>query len=332
MERNLKGWRIEGLIPFNRNALWKKRESMTRSSTGHSAIGPAAAAALTPAALLAPEDSSPDDDPAPENPLAPVAPAATLAFGVVTERVQEAMDFIIAPPPIRFDEVPLAYEQIVAHNLRLQETCKVFADFLASSAERPRTDKSRITAKTMFGLKGSATGEEGRRMARARNEEQQAEKAEKAKRKEAFMQKKALDVAALVTKGAELLLALERHGPSLISRLVIADILALLTNANPQGNVTKPKNKTEGLDRVRALGSVQAALSRHALAIAVEQPHPVADQIPTATPVPVAAVIQPPPPFPSSDIDIGGFLLSLGSFESPGVAEHPSAPVGPEPL
>ena len=68
------------------------------------------------------------------------------------------------------------------------------------------------------------------------------------------MQKKALEVAALVTKGAELLQALERHGPSIISRLVIADIMALLTNADSQGNVTKPKNITEGLDLVRALG------------------------------------------------------------------------------
>ncbi len=47
------------------------------------------------------------------------------------------------------------------------------------------------------------------------------------------MQKKALAVAALVTKGAELLQALERHGPSFIYRLVIADILTLMTNVDP---------------------------------------------------------------------------------------------------
>ncbi len=102
------------------------------------------------------------------------------------------------------------------------------------------------------------------------------------------MQKKALEVAALVTKGAELLQALERHGPSFISRLVIADILALMTNADPQGYVTKPKNKIEGLDRAHALGSVQAALSRHALAIAVDQPQSVAYPIPITTHAPVA--------------------------------------------
>ncbi len=63
--------------------------------------------------------------------------------------------------------------------------------------------------------------------------------------------------------------------------------MALLTNADPQGNVTKPKNKNAGLDRVRAMGSVQAALNRHALAIAIE-PHPITDPNPLAPHAPVA--------------------------------------------
>ena len=133
-----------------------------------------------------------------------------------------------------------------------------------------------------------------------------------------------------MTKGAEILQALERHGPSFLSRLVIADILALLIKADSQGNVTKPKNKTESLDRVRVLGSDQAALSRHALAIVVDQPHPFAYPIPSASHAPVAVVQQPLPPFPPFDIDIGNFLLSFSSFGPAGVAKPPSAPIGPE--
>ena len=44
-ERNLKGWRIEGLIPFNRNAYWRKKGTTAsttslaiRASTGHSGV------------------------------------------------------------------------------------------------------------------------------------------------------------------------------------------------------------------------------------------------------------------------------------------------------
>ncbi len=99
-----------------------------------------------------------------------------------------------------------------------------------------------------------------------------------------------------MTSVAELLQALERHGPSYISRLVIADVMALLTKVDPQGNVARPKNKKEGLDRVRALGSVEAAFNRHALAIAVEHPHLDADPFPTATLDPLATAADPLPP------------------------------------
>jgi hypothetical protein len=58
-----------------------------------------------------------------------------------------------------------------------------------------------------------------------------------------------------------LLPALGRHGSRHISSFVITDIPDLLTNADPQENVTKPKKNTEGLERVRALGSVQAAMT-----------------------------------------------------------------------
>jgi hypothetical protein len=144
------------------------------------------------------------------------------------------------------------------------------------------------------------------------------------------MHKKMLEVVALVAKGAELFQALERHGPSLISRLVFRR--HLLTNDNHQANETKPKNQTEGRDRIRTLGFVQAAFSRHDLAIKVEQPHPDVNPFPTATLDPVATTLNPLPPFPPSHIDIGRFLLCLGSFDPPSVAEQPSAPVGPESL
>jgi hypothetical protein len=326
VERNLKGWRIEGLIPFNRNSLWKKigaGDSLSlRTSTGHSVVS-----ADTPSADLAANTLTPaavEVLPTPED-LA----AAPLAIGAITERVQEAMHFIKANK-LRFDDAQLTVEHIVAHSIRLQESSDIVADFLAANAEKPKADKSRITAKTMFGLKGSATGEEGRRMAQLRNEEIMAEKAGKAERKEITKQKKATEVAALVTRGADILRALERHGPRHIASLVIADILALLTNADPQGNVNKPKNKTEGLERVRALGSVQAALTRHALAIAVEQPGRVADPVFIAAPRPFPVELPPLPPFPENEAYIEHFRASLGSFGSSGAPVQPLGPVGPE--
>ncbi len=72
------------------------------------------------------------------------------------------------------------------------------------------------------------------------------------------------------------------------------------------------------------------ALSRHALAIALDQPRPVADPIPNAPHIPVSVAHQPLPHFSPSDIDIGSFLLSLSSFGPPGVAGQLSARIGPE--
>ena len=48
-----------------------------------------------------------------------------------------------------------------------------------------------------------------------------------------------------------------------------------LTNANPRENVTKPKNKTKGMTRARASASVNAALGRSVLAVAVGNPTPI---------------------------------------------------------
>jgi hypothetical protein len=160
----------------------------------------------------------------------------------VSKYVQEAIE-IVKKNSMRFDGRRISYEELMAYSLLLRESSNVVAEYAFAGVEKTKADKTRITAKTMFGLKGSATREEGRRLARERHEQNQAEKAGKAARKEDAKLKKALEVAAGVTRGAELLRELEVYGERLLSKLVIPDLQALLTNADPQGNVTKPKNK-----------------------------------------------------------------------------------------
>ena len=316
-DRNEKGWRIEGLIPFNRNALWRKRgaappESISpswRASTANSLVSSGTAAGLQASGSGAATTSGPSPESAPETGALP--PGA--ALGLVPERVKEAMDYM---DKSKVFQGQISFDQVVAQNLRLMEAGKIVNEWVAAGAQNPKPEKTRITAKTMFGLKGSATGEEGRKMAKERNEQNQTEKMSKAE-KEVAKQKKAVEVAALVTKGAGLLLSLEQNGPSHISSLTVADILALLTNADPQGTISKPKNKAEGLERVRALGSIQAALRRH-----------VADATAAAA---AAAVAAPPPPprFPDSEAHVEGNRPSIGSVGSSGASGQPVAPVGP---
>ena len=181
----------------------------------------------------------------------------------------------------------------MAAYLRLQETSSVVAKFAEASAEKqPKAhEKQRISPRNVFDKRGSATGLEAMAMMKAKHDDNQAEKMEKTARDEERKQKKALDVAATVTHGARVLQALEMYGEAQLHKLMIAEIVALLIHADPQGTNPKPKNKKEGLERVRALSTAHDALERRALAVVAT----AAPDIPLAAPAPVLDALPPPP-------------------------------------
>ncbi len=171
-ERNLKGWRMEGLIPFNRNALWNKRGDLLRDSTGFNKVSSttpsnqsnlvvdppvvaphvaipleAAPMAFAPQAGAAPDPTHEDED------LPPV-------LGHVTDRVQEAIDYVNTKHEIG----QLTLEQLLAHLIKLQESSIVVTEIAAARAENPKANKQRIAAKNLLGNRGSATEPETKRM------------------------------------------------------------------------------------------------------------------------------------------------------------------------
>ena len=194
------------------------------------------------------------------------------------------------------------------------------------SHEKPKAYKQRITANTLFGIKGSATGEESKKLLAAKHEESRAEKEGKAARNEERNQAKALKVAREVTRGAEVMKALELFGTQKLNNLTLPDLpVAPVTNVNPQGNETKPKNKSEAMLRARALSSVHADLSRYDLAIAIGfDPVPLANaHAHVLAPAPLI-LSQLQSLFPSEEY-IKGLRLSYGSS---GVVEQHTALVG----
>ena len=265
-----------------------------------------------------PADAS--EDPAQED-LAP----APIPLSPMPENIQEAIDFI-NKGGMRYDDGQVTYEQVVANNIRLQESSRLVVEYFTARAEKPKADKTITITKTMLDLYGSAAGEVDSRMEQARNEENQTEKAVEAVRNEESKQKNALLIAAGVIRGAELLQALELHGERLFSTLTLPDMQALLTNSDPHGNVTKVENITEGMLRIRALASVKAALSRCVLAVAVGDP----PSIPYVESSPAANDFQPPPPFLSFEADIDAIPSPFRSFGSPGTVRYPFCPVDPE--
>jgi hypothetical protein len=88
-ERNIKEWRLEGLIPFNRNALWCKKASQ-RASTGHTAVS-----SISPNANSASDSATHIHGFALLTALAPAvatldpSPKDVPVLGHVTERVQK---------------------------------------------------------------------------------------------------------------------------------------------------------------------------------------------------------------------------------------------------
>ena len=173
----------------------------------------------------------------------------------------------------------------------------------------------------MYGLKGSATGDEGRKLAKERHEANMAEKSAKADKKEQKAEKKAAEVPALVTRDEAVLKEVRHKGLVRLDSKNInnPDIVALSTHADPLGNISKPKNKAEGLQMVRALLSVRTALSRHAASAAPPPPPP---------PAPAA----PPAPETAQEVDVEGNRPSLGSVGSSGGNQQPgasAAPIGP---
>ena len=61
-------------------------------------------------------------------------------------------------------------------HLRLQEYSDIVSELAATREEKAKANKQRIMAKTLFGLKGSATGEESKRMLVAKHAKAQTEK------------------------------------------------------------------------------------------------------------------------------------------------------------
>jgi hypothetical protein len=109
-----------------------------------------------------------------------------------------------------------------------------------------------------------------------------------------------------------LLQHLELYRAKHLCKFTLADLKALITYNEPQGNQAKVKTKAQGLMRVRTMSSVQAAINRSVLAVAVASaiPSPI-----LAAQAPVTATFYPPPLVSASNAvldDIRSSFSSLG--------------------
>jgi len=253
----MKGWAIEGIIPFNRRTLWRKRgapkptdaelsnfswpSSSSLRNTSSSGVGP-----TMPSAGGDVVASSEQDEPQQSTRPMP-------------DNVRDALNFM---KNVSMPSGSLAVNDIISNHLRLINACQVHATWANIPAvfDEVATGRDRrITSRNIFGLPGSATEEEAMARLRAREEEKQAADAAAAAKKEAADAKKARDTTARVLLGSELLDKIKQGGPQVLRKLKIDELHALLINAYPQNSIPRP-NKKEGLEKVEELATVQDAL------------------------------------------------------------------------
>ncbi len=138
---NMKGWRIEGLIPFNRNAYWRKKGATTsttslaiRAYTGHNGVEMSISPAYEGEQATARDEDEDDDAPAPMlRMLDPLAPGS--------EGLQEAIAFV------NTDEVQQpSYDHLLAYTQELKGSSRLLdAKFVAASAAQSRApERTRI--------------------------------------------------------------------------------------------------------------------------------------------------------------------------------------------
>ena len=235
------------------------------------------------------------------------------------DRVKEAVAFISKVQTCVVGVANVA--DVMAQNMRVIEYSKVLAEY-ASATSKDKPESTRITSKDIHGKKGSATGEESLQLLKAKDAETKKQHEATAIRKEEAKQKKAKDVAALVTTGAERLQVIEQQGPTAIDRLTVHELHALLVNCDPQGTVTKPKTKREALENVKACRTVQVALVRHAAVAAAAAAATAAAEVPPPT----------QPPAPPMELLASSRQPQRDSLGSSNEARTPSLPLREIPL
>jgi hypothetical protein len=196
--------------------------------------------------------------------------------------VKEAFDVFVPTSPT--ETIP-SYEDIMKENKRLREAGKLIVEWRKANVieqAAPR-DSNRISSRNIYGLPGSATGDEGLAKLKAKEDVKAAAALATASKKEQAKQKKAQETTTLVTTGSVLLKKIEQHGPSFLNCLKIDELHALLVHSDPQGHVPKPSKKQIGFEKVAELTTVKAAILRHfSNFVAATQPQPQPELPPIA--------------------------------------------------
>ena len=318
-ERNMKGWRNEGIIPFTRNELWRPQEE----------IAAAKAARLPPSRSINYQQSTGDQQQQQRQQTTSEAAAAAggpsagrSSMGSCGEAGEQAVrgsargsEQIKCPPAIAgaLAKAKLLAEPASLASLSKEEILKAYMEqhevvnHFVVGIEVEQEDSGayddeavpdgqednrggRITAKNYWGLEGSVTGEEALILARRKEEERRQKANAAAAKVKEREDKKRSQMATAPVRAAEVLQLIKERGEPGLQNLPVKDLQALLVHSNPTAPAPKG-NKADLLQKVRSLAEVAAAV-RAAAAARPGANHPGA-AAPAAVPASAAAPAEP---------------------------------------
>ena len=293
-ERNLLGWRKEGIIPFTRNEYWVlKHQVESQELLSSKASG-----------VYARSSSQSEQRSSPESPAGAQCESEIEGLTIpeeVLKKAEEAVQASNTQPDPAIAEILRYLGSFIVRNSGSQVTREILGMQRVADAmhrmEHPdpmaaELRNVRITAKDFWNLPGSATGEEALAIAKNKAEERQLKEAAVEERRIDRESKKRRDLTTAVLRSEVLLLEISSQGPSRLSSLVLKDLKALLLHDRPDGSAEVKGTKPEIQARVARIPDVVRALEAYASTqLNVAQPRALIDPPRVYPPVP-----QPPPP------------------------------------
>jgi hypothetical protein len=262
-ERNMRGWDLEGCVPFTKYQLWKFRDKQGTSWTTRTATGnPSSRASQvsTRAPLLSTEQQQPSSTPRDVNPLKLPADVKDVVEAAKTDIVPLSRD-VHADFDVGAEHAPAASDQpqapvgtdnaslqsLLADNLKLREWVKVMSGYLEAASRDEQADAARqrgcVATKDMWNQVGSATGDASIANARAMADERKRKAVSTFANKQAAASKRRESTAESCGNGVEMLKQIWLSGHDFIIKLKAAGLRDLIQASNPQAPPPKGMKK-----------------------------------------------------------------------------------------
>ena len=332
-ERNERGWIREGIIPFTRKQLWDLREQNLAAS----------ALLSTPLSVTPNMQGTSEASTGISAYQSSTASNAEETQGQLVNLPRQLLDAVKSAQlekeamPSLTSLAALSKEDILQYAIKLRETIigmvdnaqgaianEEIQDMEEGMLEDDAGFAGRITARNLWGLEGSVTGEEALNIARRRAEDRRKQEEEKASKAAERDSRRRQAVAHALCRGAELLDKIKQGGSGVLATLPVKDLQALMQCTDSAAPLPKG-NKRELLEKVNAITEVREAMEcynsmRVQAALAASAPPP-----PPPPPLPQPPL--PPPPLQNPAIAPALPDIAPRVLESEGSCSAEASPV-----